>query len=114
MRRLHSRLVTIGAITVVLLLASGAVSALPTVFVWGILPAGIGVAVIAVSVYSIVRRGGAAQVLLGMPAILLSAGSLWTLKRMFLDGAWPTYLPYLAIALAAPVAMIQSYLARTR
>lgn len=85
----------------------------PRVLVWGVLPAVLALAVLAVSVRSMIRHRGPTQVLLGLPAVSLSFLSLWTLKRMFVDGAWATYFPYVGIALATPFAMVQSHLARS-
>jgi hypothetical protein len=85
----------------------------PRILAWGILPAVLALAVLAVSVRSMIRHRGPAQTLLGLPAVSLSLLSLWTLKRMFFDGAWATYFPYVGIALAMPFAMVQSHLARS-
>ena len=85
----------------------------PGVLVWGVLPAVLALAVLAISVRSMIRHRGAIQVLLGLPAISLSFLSLWALKRMFFDGAWATYFPYVGIALAMPFAIVQSHLARS-
>ena len=81
---------------------------------WGIVPTVVALCVIVVSTRSIVRGFGAAQVLLGVPTILLSIVSIWTLERIFIERGWPTYLPHLAIASTIPIAAIQSYLARGR
>lgn len=94
------------------LVAPAIVSIVPPVIVWGVLPAIAGLAVLAVSVLSTVQRPSATQMFLGIWTIALSVASLWALKRMFLDGAGATFLPYLAIALAVPAAVVQSYLAR--
>jgi hypothetical protein len=82
--------------------------------VLGVLPAIVGVALVAASLHAMVRQSSAAQVFLGTLTISLSVVSLWTLKRVFLDGAWATYLPYYAIAVAIPFVIIQSYLARVK
>jgi hypothetical protein len=38
--------------------------------------------------------------------------SLWTLKEIFIDRAWPTYLAYYAIAVALLLIVVQMRLAR--
>jgi hypothetical protein len=85
----------------------------PRVLVWAVLPAVLALAVLAVSVRSMIRHRGPTQALLGLPAVSLSILSLWTLKRMLVDGAWATYFPYVGIALAMSFAIVQSQLARS-
>lgn len=114
MKRFDSRTIRVVGIAVAVLVAPAVISVLPGVLVLGVLPAMIGLALLGLSIQAIVRQRSATQMLLGTLAISLSAMSLWTLKRVFLDGAWATYLPYYAIAAALPFVLIQSYLARAR
>jgi hypothetical protein len=114
MGQLNPRLIRIVGITLAVLVAPALVSVLPWILVVGILPAIVGVALVAVSLQAVVRQLSAAQDFLGTLTISLSLVSLWTLKRMFLDGAWATYLPYYAIAAAIPFVMVQSWLARAK
>jgi hypothetical protein len=114
MRRLNSRVIRIAGIGAALLLAPAIVSVFPGIVFSGVLPAITGLTVAGVSVHAIVTRFGIAQILLGIFTISLSIVSLWTLKRMFIDGTFATYLPYYGIAAAIPFAVIQRYLARSR
>jgi hypothetical protein len=93
------------------LLASASMASV--VVVWLVLPPVAALFVVAVSIHSIRRDLRVTQVLLGLLAMALSAISLWTLTRMFVR-AWPTYLPYYAIAFAGSIAAIQASLARRR
>ena len=114
MAQVSSRLIRIGGIAVALLVAPAVAGMLPTVLIWGVAPAIIGLALLCLSVRSIVLRFSAAQVALGVPTISLLAVSLWILKRVFVDGAWPTYLPYYGIAVAVPLVLVQMRLARAQ
>jgi hypothetical protein len=107
---LRRRLAIAGATA--LLLASASTASV--VVVWLVLPPVAALFVVAVSIHSIRRDLRVTQVLLGLPAMALSAISLWTLTRMFVVRAWPTYLPYYAIAFAGSIAAIQASLARRR
>ena len=114
MGQLNPRMIRIAGIALAILVAPALVSMLPRVLILGVLPAIIGAALIAVSLHAAVRHLSAAQVLLGTLPIALSAVSLWSLKRMFLDGGAGTYLPYYALAVAVPFVLVQSYLARAK
>jgi hypothetical protein len=114
MGRLNPRMIRIAGIALAIVVAPALVSMLPKILILGVLPAIIGAALAAVSIHAIVRHLSVAQVLLGTLPIALSAVSLWSMKRIFLDGAWPTYLPYYAIAAAVPFVLVQSYLARAK
>lgn len=111
MERLNSRIIQVAVIAIAVLVAPAAISVSPTVLVWGVLPTITAVALLGVSVHAIVRQSSATQVVLGILTISLAVMSLWSLKRMVLDDAWPTYLPYYAIGIAIPFAVIQSHLA---
>jgi hypothetical protein len=84
------------------------------VVLWGIVPSVVATGVIFVSVRSIGRGFGITQFLLGIPTIAVSVAALWILKRMFIDRAWPTYLPYYAIGATIPIVSIQAFLARAQ
>jgi hypothetical protein len=114
MGQLSPRMIRIAGIALAILVVPALVSTLPRVLTLGVLPATIGAALMALSFRAIVRQFSAAQVLLGTLPIALSALSLWSLKRMFLDGAGGTYLPYYAIAVAVPFVLVQSYLAHAK
>src|SRR5689334_12687171 len=66
---------------------------------------------VVVSTLAIVRAFGFLQLLLGLPAILLSAWSIWVIERIF-NGAWPTFLPHIAIGAACLLVVVQVVLAR--
>jgi len=84
------------------------------VVLWGIVPGIVATGVIFVAVRSIGRGFGVTQFLLGIPTIVVSIAALWFLKRIFLDRAWPSYLPYYAIGATIPVVCIQAFLARAQ
>ena len=88
------------------------VSMLPFVLVFGALPATMALALASTSLQLLVRNLSASQVCLGVLALALSVVSVWTLKRMFLDGSGATYLPYWTIAVTIPIVIVQSLLAR--
>jgi hypothetical protein len=82
------------------------------IILFGVLPGMVALGVIMVSVRSIVRAVSVAQLILGLPTITVAVWSLLILERIFLDAAWPTYLPHIAIAAISPLAAIQWHLAR--
>jgi hypothetical protein len=84
------------------------------VWFFGILPVVIGLGVPVVSLRAMRRKLSVAQVLLTIVNVSLCAVSLWTLIRMFLDGAGATYLPHYALALTIPLAVLQWHLARAK
>jgi hypothetical protein len=84
------------------------------VVLWGIAPSVVATGVIFVSVRSIGRGFGITQFLLGIPTIVVSVAALWVLKRMFIDRAWPTFLPYYAIGATIPIVSVQAFLARAQ
>jgi hypothetical protein len=81
---------------------------------FGVLPAVAALGVIVVSVQLIIRAFGVVQLVLGFPAIVAAAWSLWVLKNIFVDAAWPTYLPHIVITASLSLVMIQWHLARPR
>ena len=79
--------------------------------VWGVLPAVVAVAAIALSVRSATRHFGAVQLALSVAVVGLTLFALLVLKRIFIDSAWPTALPHLAIAFACCLAGLQRWTA---
>ena len=84
-----------------------------TVLVFLIAPAILALGVIALSLVSTSRAPGVSQFVLGVPAVGLAAWALFVLSNIA-AGAWPTYLPHLAIAIAVPLSTIQWLMARRR
>src|SRR5262245_40023084 len=82
------------------------------VFLFVILPIVAALGAIVVSLRSLGRAFSITQVALAIPSIALAGFSLFILKRIILDKAWPTYLPHVAILLAVPLAAIQWHRAR--
>ena len=79
--------------------------------VWGVLPAVVAVAAIALSARSATRHSGAVQLALSGAVLALSLFALLVLKRIFIDGAWPTAVPHLAIAASCCLAGVQRWVA---
>ncbi len=77
----------------------------------GVVPTIIALTAIALSVHSMGRAPSVLQGALVFVTLMLTVPSLWILKRIFIDGAWPTALPHLVIALVVVVAVIQWRLA---
>jgi hypothetical protein len=111
MGQLRPKIVRIAGIATAILVAPAAISMWPRIVALGVLPAVLGIVLVALSLRAVTRQPSAAQIVLAALSISLSVISLWTLKRIFLDGAWPTYLPYYGFAVAIPFVMVQSYLA---
>lgn len=82
------------------------------VTLFGIIPALAALAVIVISIRSIVYGFSVLQLVLGIPAILIASLSVMILERIFLDNAWPTFLPHILIPLTVPLAAFQWRLAR--
>jgi len=77
-----------------------------------ILPAIVAACAIMLSVRLAVRDFGVAQSVLSLAVVLMSGWSVVVLIRITVGGAWPTYLPHLAIIAACLVVGIQSWLIR--
>ena len=77
----------------------------------GLVPAIVALAAVALSVHSMGRAPSAVQGSLAFTTLLLNVPSLWIMKRIFIDGAWPTALPHLVIAVTLVVAVVQWRLA---
>ena len=71
-----------------------------------VVPAVAAIVIAIASLHAAIRHGASSQALLAFPTVGLSAVALLTLWAMF-KGAWPTYLPYLAIALALLLLFVQ-------
>ncbi len=87
---------------------------LVTVILFGILPGIVALGFIVISVRSILRAISIKQLALGIPVVLTAIFSLFVLERMFLQAAWPTFLPHLAIVAITPLTALQWHLARGR
>jgi hypothetical protein len=77
-------------------------------FLW--IPTGAGIALIALAGACIARSFRAVQLILGLPVILVSLWSIWVLRRMWL-GAWPSFIPHIALGMVVPVVLVQIFLA---
>jgi hypothetical protein len=82
-------------------------SSMSSKLVFGIVPAVVALVVVGAAIHSMTRRFIVAQIIMGTSAIVLSVTALLTLKRMFVDHAWPTYLPYYAIGVGLVIVAIQ-------
>ena len=78
---------------------------------WGVVPAVVGVGVAVLSTRSIGRAFGALQLGFGIPVVLVCLWSIWVLARIFVDGAYPTFVPHIFIACAAVLVRVQVLLA---
>jgi hypothetical protein len=85
-----------------------------TVILFGVLPGIAALGIIVISVRSILRAVSITQLALGIPVVLTAMWSLFVLERIFLQAAWPTYLPHIAIVAIAPLTALQWHLARGR
>ena len=72
------------------------------------------VALVVVSVRATVRDAGALQYLLAIVVVTVSLVSLWSVKRMVVDGAFATYLPFWGVLVITPVAILQHVLSSHR
>ena len=85
-----------------------------TAILWGVLPAAVGLSALwgSMLAFQRVRTQGN---LLATAFVFASVGSsLLILYRIFIRGAYPTYLPHLMIALSAIISIIQFVRARRR
>jgi len=80
---------------------------------WGILPLGVAVALGVASLYCLCHDFRGVQLLLGMTVLLLAAAAIWILAAM-IAGAWPTFLPHVALVLVVPLVAAQVLLLRKR
>jgi len=65
------------------------------------------------SAWSVARSPSIIQLALSVPIIAVTAWSLWVLQRIW-NGAWPTYVPHIALAAACPIVAVQFYLSKKR
>jgi len=77
--------------------------------VWGLLPALAAFGAIALSLQVAIRQAAIIQVGLSVAVVVLSLFALLVLKRIFIDGAWPSALPHLAIAASCGLAGVQRW-----
>jgi hypothetical protein len=96
------------------LLASPLVIEIPSVVLLGVLPSCIAIVVVMISGRSMARRFGVTQLLPRSLTMTLSTTALLILKRRIIDRAWPTYLPYLLMAVTIPIVIVQADLADPR
>jgi hypothetical protein len=82
------------------------------IVLWGVVPAVVAVCCIATSLVCTVRRPSGVQALLSLLSITFGGLSLYVLKEIFLDGAWPTFLPHVGIGASVVVAVVQVMLHR--
>jgi hypothetical protein len=87
---------------------------LAALFLLAILPTAVASGSIVLSVRFAIRDFRVVQLALALIVVIVSSFSLLVLKAMMLDGAWPTYLPYPAIAGAAVLVGVQSWIGRRR
>lgn len=85
---------------------SGDQFGMTALLLFGILPTLAALTVIAISIMSLARAPSIIQVLLCIPALAFTTWALFVLLRMLM-GAWPTYLPYIALGIGTPLAGIQ-------
>lgn len=81
---------------------------------WGIVPAVVGCVAIVASIVALIHHFSVSQLFVAIPVFVLVGWSLFMLKQMFFDGAWPTYVPHYAIGFATPVALGQLLLSFRR
>jgi len=84
------------------------------IVLWGVLPAMLAVLSIMASIHSFCRDVSIAQACLVLPVVAGMGLSLWAFYDMFIEGAWPTYIPHIAIGILTPVALGQVFVARRR
>jgi hypothetical protein len=75
--------------------------------VWGVCPALLGGALISASVSLSARRRTLPQVLLSVGTVTLCVYALWVLWRIFVLGAWPTFVPHLLIGISVALYVLQ-------
>ena len=83
-----------------------------TELLFGALPAVIGIAAVTVSWLISRRAHSAAHWGASVLVFFAAAWSLLILYRIFVLGAWPTYLPHVVIGLAVVVVVLQTLLLR--
>ena len=76
-------------------------------------PLVVGLILFVLATWCIARSFRPVQLLLGLPVVAMSLWSIWVTKNI-LNGAWPTFLPHVAVAAAVPLALIQVGLVRRR
>jgi hypothetical protein len=84
-----------------------------TLIIFGILPIVVSIALIAGSIYSLIRRPSTLQVLGVCVALPLLGWSLLILYSM-VRGAWPTFIPYYIIGAVLPLVGVQLWRALRR
>jgi hypothetical protein len=109
-----NRTATALVVILVVVFCLGGADLLVRAFFYPITPALAALALVVVSVRATVRNPGTVQYLLAIVVIAVSLVSLWSVKRMVVDGALGTYLPYWGVPAIAPVAILQHALSAHR
>ena len=81
---------------------------------WGIFPALVGLAAVALSLGIAFRRRHALHIFAAATVLIAVLWSFIVLYRIFILGAWPTYLPHIVIGTAFVIAAIQTLLFRPK
>ncbi|HEU5071662.1 MAG TPA: hypothetical protein VFV96_14755 [Verrucomicrobiae bacterium] len=81
---------------------------------WGILPTMVALCAVIVSLFVACRARRVLHFVASAVVIGAVAWSLLILYRIFILGAWPTYLPHLAIGVALFIVMAQTFLFRSK
>ncbi|HVX91274.1 MAG TPA: hypothetical protein VHC20_06670 [Candidatus Paceibacterota bacterium] len=74
---------------------------------WGVIPTAIALASTVVSVACVAKRRKKSQMFSTAVVAVFTVFSLWLLKKVFVDGAWPNYLPHILIVAALVIAVVQ-------
>jgi len=74
---------------------------------WGVIPACLGVAMIAATTVACFKKPTAVQIGLTFAVLALCVPALWILFRMFLVMTWPTGIPHVLLAVAAVLSVFQ-------
>jgi hypothetical protein len=77
-----------------------------TIF-WGIIPTVVALLTCVMAVVFATRSRTILQVFGASIVVLSTVCSLGMLKAMFLDNAWPTYVPHILIGITAIIALVQ-------
>ena len=83
-------------------------------FVWGIFPSLVGLVAVVLSLSVAFRRPPKYHLFGTATVVIAVLWSLIVLYRIFILGAWPTYLPHVVIATAFAIAGIQTLIFRRK
>ncbi len=79
----------------------------PEALLWGLFPTGAALVSTTLSLACVAKRTKPLQFVCAVVVTSLTVFSLWLLKKIFIDGDWPTFLPHILIAVAAIVTVTQ-------